>query len=140
MSADEGADAEPADAVPPVAARLEPVLGFGALVAIGLGATLGVFVLKWSSLTGRLISGPGWDVHFAYAVAGLVALCTALAFADLAGRYPSAGGAFTYAHRSLGPFLGNLVGWCLFLNSPSSPALRRETGPKQFSRRGLNRR
>jgi APA family basic amino acid/polyamine antiporter len=94
---------------------LDPVLRFGALFGIGLASSLGIFVLKWSSLTDRLQSGGVGDVSFAFAIAALVCLCTALALADLAARHPSAGGAFSYCHRSLGPFVGNLVGWCLVL-------------------------
>jgi len=115
MIDDEGVRTELADTGPPAAPRLEPVLGLGAIVAIGLGATFGSFILKWSIFAGPLITGAATEVLLLYVLGGVVFICIALAFADLAGRYPSAGGAFTYCHRSLGRFVGNLVGWCLVL-------------------------
>jgi len=45
-------------------------------------------------------------------------LCAATAIGQLAKQYPSAGGMYTYAARSLGPWAGFLVAWLFILFEP----------------------
>src|ERR671928_862431 len=45
-------------------------------------------------------------------------LCAATAIGQLAKKYPSAGGMYTYAARSLGPWAGFLVAWLFILFEP----------------------
>jgi amino acid transporter len=60
--------------------------------------------------------------HQALALAVLLALvaclCAATAIGQLAKLYPSAGGMYTYAARSLGPWAGFLVAWLFVLFEP----------------------
>src|ERR687889_684745 len=48
----------------------------------------------------------------------IACLCSATAIGQLAKRFPSAGGMYTYAARSLGPWAGFLVAWLFILFEP----------------------
>jgi amino acid transporter len=48
----------------------------------------------------------------------LACLCAATAIGQLAKQYPSAGGLYTYAARSLGPWAGFFVAWLFILFEP----------------------
>jgi amino acid transporter len=48
----------------------------------------------------------------------IACLCAATAIGQLAKLYPSAGGMYTYAARSLGPWAGFLVAWLFILFEP----------------------
>ena len=48
---------------------------------------------------------------------------TAVSYGRMAGRYPSAGSAYTYIDRGLNPHLGFLVGWAMFLDYLDQPIL-----------------
>ncbi len=48
----------------------------------------------------------------------LACLCAATAIGQLAKLYPSAGGMYTYAARSLGPWAGFIVAWFFILFEP----------------------
>lgn len=119
MNADEATAGDSQEAGQGAPRRMAPTLDFPLLLGLGLGATVGVFVLTG---TGHLVANAGTDVFLIYLAAGLIAFCGALSLADLASRYPSAGGAFSYCRQSLGRFIGNLVGWCLILEFTVFPA------------------
>src|ERR671926_665262 len=48
----------------------------------------------------------------------IACLCAATAIGQLAKKYPSAGGMYTYAARSLGPWAGFFVAWLFILFEP----------------------
>ncbi len=48
----------------------------------------------------------------------IACICAATAIGQLAKRFPSAGGMYTYAARSLGPWAGFLVAWLFILFEP----------------------
>jgi amino acid transporter len=48
----------------------------------------------------------------------IACVCAATAIGQLAKRFPSAGGMYTYAARSLGPWAGFLVAWLFILFEP----------------------
>jgi amino acid transporter len=48
----------------------------------------------------------------------IACLCAATAIGQLAKQYPSAGGMYTYAARSLGPWAGFIVAWLFILFEP----------------------
>jgi amino acid transporter len=48
----------------------------------------------------------------------IACLCAATAIGQLAKHYPSAGGMYTYAARSLGPWAGFIVAWLFILFEP----------------------
>src|ERR1700746_2651202 len=59
----------------------------------------------------------------------IACLCAATAIGQLAKKYPSAGGMYTYAARSLGPWAGFFVAWLFILFEPLvAPVLYLEFG------------
>jgi len=88
--------------------RLHRVLTLREAVALGIGGTIGggIFVLVGAA-AGR--AGPG--ALLAFVLAFGVSLVIALPYAELACRYPLAGGGYAFARALLGPHWGFLMGW-----------------------------
>jgi APA family basic amino acid/polyamine antiporter len=88
--------------------QLRRVLTLREAVALGVGGTIGggIFVLVGAA-AGR--AGPGALLAFvlAFAVSSLIAL----PYAELACRYPLAGGGYAFARAVLGQHWGFLMGW-----------------------------
>ncbi len=95
------------------------VVGVVGAVGIGLGSMLGagVFVI-WPAV---ILAG-AWAVP-AIVAAGLVALANALSTAQLAARYPVAGGAYAYARAELSPDWGRVAGWSFVVGKSASVAV-----------------
>lgn len=73
---------------------LAPALIAGIVVESGLGA--GNFALIW-------------------AIGGLLTLCGALSYGELAASFPRAGGQYVFLVEAFSPFWGFLYGWTVFL-------------------------
>ena len=88
--------------------QLRRVLTLREAVAIGVGGTIGggIFVLVGAA-AGR--AGPGTLLSFLLAFG--ISLLIALPYAELACRYPLAGGGYAFARTLLGPHWGFLMGW-----------------------------
>src|SRR6266705_1246537 len=88
--------------------QLHRVLKLREAVALGVGGTIGggIFVLVGAA-AGR--AGPGALLAFVLAFA--VSLLIALPYAELACRYPLAGGGYAFARALLGERWGFLMGW-----------------------------
>jgi len=104
---------------------LRRLLGLPQAVMLGVGGTLGggIFVL-----VGGAVGEAGPAVLLSFALAFLAALLIALPYAELACRYPQAGGCYAFARAVFGPHGGFVMGWLywgtfLFTSSPAvSPA------------------
>jgi APA family basic amino acid/polyamine antiporter len=96
----------------PEGRRLNRTLGWPHLVAFGVGATVGAGILTLIGV-GAGLAGPG--VILSFVIAGLVCICTALAYAEMSTLMPAAGGAYTYSYAVLGEGLAWIVGWSLML-------------------------
>jgi APA family basic amino acid/polyamine antiporter len=92
--------------------RLRKTLSWPHLVALGVGAIVGTGIY---TLTGVGADRAGPAVILAFAVAGVVCACAALAYAELATLIPRAGSAYTYTYSVLGETLAWIVGWSLIL-------------------------
>ena len=88
--------------------QLRRVLRLREAVALGVGGTIGggIFVLVGAA-AGR--AGPGALLSFLLAFG--ISLLIALPYAELACRYPMAGGGYAFAQALLGPHWGFLMGW-----------------------------
>ncbi len=94
-------------------------MGFGGAVITGLGAILGT----GAYVSIGLASGQWGDaVLVAIPIAGLVALCSGLSSAYLAGIFPVAGGTYEFAYQALGPSFGFGAGWLFLLAKTASAA------------------
>jgi APA family basic amino acid/polyamine antiporter len=71
----------------------------------------GIFIV--SADIARTVGSPLWLIA-AWAITGVITLLGALAYGELAGMFPRAGGQYVYLRESLGPLVGFLYGWTLF--------------------------
>jgi APA family basic amino acid/polyamine antiporter len=92
--------------------QLRKTLSWPHLVALGVGAIVGTGIYTLIG-TGAGMAGPAVIVSFA--IAGLVCVCAALAYAEMATMIPASGSAYTYSYSVLGEFLAWIVGWSLIL-------------------------
>src|SRR5579864_3968105 len=88
--------------------QLRRVLSLREAVALGVGGTIGggIFVLVGAAAER---AGPGALLAFVFAFG--LSLLIALPYAELACRYPLAGGGYAFARALLGPHWGFLMGW-----------------------------
>ncbi|HJE59767.1 MAG TPA: amino acid permease [Nocardiopsis listeri] len=91
---------------------LHRTMGFWQLSMIGIGATLGtgIFVVLGEAVP---IAGPA--VVLSFVLAGVTALFSALAYAEMAGMIPASGSAYSYSYATMGEFMAWVCGWCLML-------------------------
>ncbi len=89
-------------------AALRRELDLRGAVSLGIGGTVGggIYVLVGAAAGD---AGPG--ALLAFALAFLASLLIALPYAELACRYPLAGGGYAFARAVLGPHIGFLMGW-----------------------------
>src|SRR5207342_3501904 len=88
--------------------RLRKTLSWPHLVALGVGAIVGTGIY---TLTGIGADRAGPAVILAFAIAGLVCACAALAYAEMATMIPTAGSAYTYTYAVIGESVAWVVGW-----------------------------
>jgi len=89
-------------------ARLRRSLGLRGAVAVGVGGTIGggIFVLVGQTAA---LAGPATLLSFTLAF--VASLVIALPYAELACRYPQAGGGYAFVREVLGSRWGFLMGW-----------------------------
>ncbi|KAG6541155.1 hypothetical protein Mapa_017452 [Marchantia paleacea] len=83
------------------------------LVPIGVGSTIGAGVYVLVGTVAREKVGPA--LPFSFLIAGIAAALSALCYAELASRCPSAGSAYHYAYTCVGEGLAWVIGWALIL-------------------------
>ena len=90
--------------------------GLGPLEAITLvvGGTIGASIFLVPSAIAREVGSPGLAL-FAWLLTGVMALCGALSFAELAGAIPETGGTYQFLKRAYpGTPIAFLFGWMMF--------------------------
>nr|GME08741.1 cationic amino acid transporter 2, vacuolar-like [Ipomoea batatas] len=83
------------------------------LIAIGVGSTIGAGVYILVGTVAREHSGPA--LAFSFLIAGIAAALSALCYAELSSRCPSAGSAYHYSYICVGEGVAWLIGWGLIL-------------------------
>lgn len=90
------------------------------LVFYGTGTILGAGIFV---VIGEIIGEAGRLAPIAYLLAASVAITTALSFAELGARIPSAGGPIDYLETAFGiSLLGTIAGWMLMIANTVSAA------------------
>ena len=82
-------------------------LGTAGVLAIAIAAvspTTSVFLVYGTGL-----ASAGTAVIWAFIIAGLIAICMAVCYAEVGSVFPSAGGAYTIVRKALGPVWGGLA-------------------------------
>ncbi|KAJ1295469.1 hypothetical protein BS78_01G226900 [Paspalum vaginatum] len=93
--------------------RLAKTLSVPHLAAIGVGSTIGAGIYVLVGTVAREHTGPGLTVSFL--IAGVAAALSALCYAELSCRFPSAGSAYHYSYICIGESVAWLIGWALIL-------------------------
>ena len=78
------------------------------------GSMIGSGIFIVSADIARSLPSPFW-LLVAWVITGVITLLGALAYGELAAMYPRAGGQYVFLRESMGPLLGFLYGWTLFL-------------------------
>ena len=78
------------------------------------GSMIGSGIFLVSADIGRTVGSPFW-LLMAWVLAGVITMLGALSIAELAAMYPRAGGQYVFLRESLGPLVGFLFGWTLFV-------------------------
>src|SRR5829696_2493675 len=78
------------------------------------GSMIGSGIFIVSADIARQVSSPFW-LMMAWLVAGLITVLGALSYGELAAMYPRAGGQYVFLRESMGPLMGFLYGWTLFI-------------------------
>src|SRR5579864_7227339 len=103
-------DAQPTSLSSAPALGLRKVLGVGFGLAMIVGSTLGIGILRTPGLVAGQLSGSG-AILSVWIVGGLYTLIGAVCLAELGTMLPEAGGYYVYARRAFGDAVGFAVGW-----------------------------
>jgi APA family basic amino acid/polyamine antiporter len=78
------------------------------------GSMIGSGIFIVSASMSRTLGSPFW-LLFAWIVTGVITLLGALSYGELAAMFPRAGGQYVFLRESMGPLMGFLYGWTLFV-------------------------
>src|SRR3954451_1047046 len=101
--------------------RLLRILGVTFGVAVGIGGTIGIGILRVPGSVAAQLGHSGL-IMGAWIVSGLYAFAGANTYAELGTMLPFDGGPYVFARRAYGEFGGFLVGWSDWLLRTSSMA------------------
>jgi len=93
---------------------LKPTLGLFDATAISVGAIIGAGIFV---VTGIVAGLAGSALVFSMLIAAIVALLTALSFAELTAWLPREGSVYEFAYQLVSPFAGFLAGWMWMLSN-----------------------
>ncbi len=104
---------EPApDSESPVTARLFEIPKVSAVTALALAVADMIGTGVFTSLGFQVRDIPsGFSLLMLWVVGGVVALCGALSYSELAAAFPRSGGEYNYLSRTFHPAVGFLAGW-----------------------------
>src|SRR5438128_6949690 len=86
------------------------ILGVGFGLAVIVGSTLGIGILRTPGLVAAQLATPG-AILTVWIVGGLYTLLGAICLTELGAMLPQAGGYYVYARRAFGDTVGFAVGW-----------------------------
>lgn len=89
-------------------------MGLLGATGVGVGAIVGGGIL---ALAGAAFAATGPSAILAFALNGIIALLTALSFAEMASRFPESGGTYTFSRKVLSVEAAFTVGWVVWFAS-----------------------
>ncbi|MCP3913978.1 MAG: amino acid permease [bacterium] len=95
-------------------------IGLFAATCIGVGAIVGGGILALAGVA-LAVTGPG--ALLAFGLNGIIAIMTALSFAELSSAFPQSGGTYVFAKRVLTVGPAFIVGWVVWFASIVAAAL-----------------
>src|SRR6266571_6266236 len=90
--------------------RLPRRLGLWSAVAVLIGSTIGSGIFRTPAIIAARVPSP-WPMLGVWVLGGLLALCGALTYAELAAMFPRSGGVFVYIREGFGRLPAFLFGW-----------------------------
>jgi amino acid transporter len=90
--------------------RLPRRLGLWSAVAVLVGSTIGGGIFRTPAIIAQRVPAP-LPMFGVWALGGLLALCGALTYAELAALYPRSGGVYVYIREGFGRLPAFLFGW-----------------------------
>jgi APA family basic amino acid/polyamine antiporter len=100
------------------AERLPRRLGAWSTAAVTVGIMIGSGVFRVPAAAAAQTGTPG-AMLLAWVVGAVVALCGALALAEVAALFPRAGGMYVYLREAFGPLTAFLFGWVYLIIIPT---------------------
>lgn len=107
--------------------QLKRELGVWAAIAIVVGTTIGSGIFLVPQTMIREVGSPAM-VFAVWILGGILSLFGALTYAELAARFPQAGGEYVYLREAYGPFWGFTYGWLQTWVARSGAAATLATG------------
>src|SRR5438445_9700944 len=90
--------------------RLPRRLGFWSAVAVLVGSTIGGGIFRTPAVIAERVPAP-LPMFGVWVLGGLLALCGALTYAELAALFPRSGGVYVYVREGFGRLPAFLFGW-----------------------------
>ena len=90
--------------------RLPRRLGLWSAVAVLVGSTIGGGIFRTPAIIAQRVPAP-LPMFGLWTLGGLLALCGALTYAELAALYPRSGGVYVYVREGFGRLPAFLFGW-----------------------------
>ena len=90
--------------------RMPRSVGLLNAVAVSIGITIGSGIFRVPATVAGFLPDPG-SVILCWLLGGVMALCGALTYAELAAAFPRSGGMFAYLLEGFGPVPAFLFGW-----------------------------
>lgn len=101
--------------------KLKKVLGVAFGVAVVVGGTIGVGILRTPATIAAILPDPQL-ILMCWIMLGLYVLLSASSYAELTTMMPKAGGAYNYIKRAFGNYAGFINGWFDFITNAIAPA------------------
>lgn len=105
----------------PPSNKLKKVLGLAFGIAVILGGTIGVGILRTPASIAAILPDATL-ILLCWLVAGLYVVLAASSYAELTTMLPKAGGAYNYIKQAFGGYAGFLNGWFDFITNAIAPA------------------
>jgi basic amino acid/polyamine antiporter, APA family len=102
------------DATQPQSTEFVKALTLTDATMLVAGSMIGSGIFIVSSDMARQVDSPFWLLT-AWVMTGVITLLGALSLGELAAMFPRAGGQYVFLRESMGPLMGYLYGWTLFV-------------------------
>ena len=101
--------------------HLKKALGVGFGIAILIGGTIGVGILRTPGTIAGMLNNH-LLIIMCWILGGVYVLIGAGCYAELATMLPKAGGSYNYVKRAFGDYAGFIIGWFDYLTNAIAPA------------------
>ena len=109
-------------AAPVSRGHLLQILGVAFGLAVIVGNTIGVGILRTPGDVAKQLPSPPWFLGV-WVVGGIYALLGAMTLAELGAALPLSGGQYVFSRRAFGDYAGFAIGWSDWLSSCAATAL-----------------